>query len=518
MSVLPAPIGDFAPDLDPSTEGIITAFHIPNHTPINAAGWAGFIWMNEGVAPGLNSSVAHQGPFLPAISQGSASISLTGGSNRVFAGTASGLYEFGPAAWVDVSRGGGYTAGDNRWRFTAYGDFVYATDKFDLVQKSTGGNFANIASIPRCSFIDRVKDFVIIAGTNEATYGDQPDRWWCSALGNPDDFVPNIATQCVTNRITDTPGPIVASKSLGDDWIIYKGTSMYRGIYQGPPFVWEFTRVADRIGCLSQESVVKAGFRHFFVGNEDFYQFDGTVPIPVPNNLKNWFFSRMDPGYAFKTQGYYESRSSIIFWFYVSIESVQVSATLCCNEFVCVNLKNGRWGAGYIPVESVSEYISGGMTYDQFYPPTATTAWDALPAIAYDSPFFLGGMPFMAAILAPDHAPKTFSISVNGAQSGVMSFALGDVGNDLNYSTLSRVIAKYNNPTDDAGAQGSLMYYSGRALLYDEMNFETTAIDENMGKFYLRKSNRWHRLAFYAPSGRKRLNELAYDITQDGER
>ena len=83
--IIPVELGDFSPDLDPSTPGIITSFTPRDNAPVNDAGLSGFIWMIEGIGPGLNISATHTAPFLSATALGGASVTLTGGSNRVFA-------------------------------------------------------------------------------------------------------------------------------------------------------------------------------------------------------------------------------------------------------------------------------------------------------------------------------------------------------------------------------------------------------------------------------------------------
>ena len=45
-----------------------------------------------------------------------------------------------------------------------------------------------------------------VAVKKVGTYGDQPDRWWCCAIGNTSDWTPAVATQCATARLTDAPG------------------------------------------------------------------------------------------------------------------------------------------------------------------------------------------------------------------------------------------------------------------------------------------------------------------------
>lgn len=494
----PIPLQGLAPDIEESTPGVMVDTEIDGVTTNSY----GFIPLTNGFGnlPGLVSVGASA---LSAECQGAAGVLLTGGSFRLFLGTAAALYELSGTSLNDVSKVGGYSASTNRWRFTAYGDYVYATDKIDPVQKSTGGNFADIAAIPKCDFIDRVKDFVIVASTNETTYGDQADRWWCSALGNPDDFTPSVATQCATNRVTDSPGPITASKALGDDWMIYKRGSMFKGTYQGPPFIWDFQRVSDFIGAMSHECVVKIGYSHYFIGPDDFYVFDGAVPRPIPNNLKNWFFDRLDKDYGYKIQGFYDRYASIIYWFYPGPTNTTGEIT----NFVCVNLKKGTWGGGKAQIEALVEYVTGGMTYDEFWPPTGSTTWDAIPSVVYDSPFFFGGTSVMAAV----NTSHTLGTYTGTTGSIGMQFTLADVGDDNLFTTLTRVLPRYFTAPSSA-----TMYYAGRQTMGAAETFDSGST-LSAGRFYKMASSRWHRIALSSTETSGVIAAISYDFEEDGE-
>ena len=497
MLTEPIPILGLMPDAEESRAGAIVDTEIAGVTTNSY----GCIPLSNGFGnlPGLLSVGA---AAIAAEVTGSALVLLTNGSFRVFAGTSTALWEISGTTVTDRS-GSAYTAGTNRWRFAAYGDNVYATDKVDNVQKSTGGAFSSVLTIPKCDFIDRVGDFVIIASTNETTFGDQNDRYWCSALGSPDDYTPSIATQCVTNRLTDTPGPITASKALGDDWIIYKQGAIFQGVYQGPPFVWEFRRVSDFIGALNHECVVKVGYSHYFIGNEDFYVYDGAVPRPIPNEVKEWFFNRLDKDYAYKIQGFYDRYTSIIYWFYVGPTSSNGEIT----NFIAVNLKKGTWGGGKAQIEAVVEYITGGMVYDDFWPPTGSTTFDAVPSIAYDSPFFFGGTTVMAAF-DTTHTLGTFT-GISGSIG--MQFTLADVGDDDMYTTITRVLPRYHTAPSSAS-----MYYAGRELMGDTVTFGSAITRNADGRFYKMASSRWHRVALGHEGSPGVIATLSYDFEEDG--
>jgi hypothetical protein len=278
---------------------------------------------------------------------------------------------------------------------------------------------------------------------------------------------------------------------------------MYRGTYQGPPLVWAFQRVSDFIGAWSHESVVKVGYSHYFIGPDDFYVFDGAIPRPIPNAVKKWFFDRLDKQYAHKIQGFYDRYRSIVFWIYPGPTNTDGEIT----NFIAVNLKSGTWGGGSAMVEAIVEYVSGGMTYDEFWPPTGSTTWDSIPSISYDSPIFFGGQVSLAIFASPLHLLGTLT----GSGASGMQFTLADVGDDLKVTTLSRVIPRYST----APAAASL-YYAGRKVMGDSVTFGA-AVPLYRGRFNKMASNRWHRVALSNEDGPAVIASICYDFEEDGE-
>ena len=295
------PLKGFAPDLDPTTPGIIVDCQMMVPTVKGMKGAA--------------SMIATQLPALPKQSIGAATVQLLSGTLRAFAGMADSIYESVGNAWTDVTRrsasgvlfAGGdplnarmgesnLAAGtpipyksttDSTWRFDQFGNVTLAVNGADPIQQSaTSGPFADIPGAPIAEVIAVTQGFVFVANVNDVTYGERPDGWWCSGIYDQTVWTPSIATQCVTARLIDTPGEITACRALGSNVVLYKGNSFYLGTYQGPPVVWGFTVVSNQIGVLSQEAVISIGTAHVFAGNDNFYIYDGTRPLDPASSAR----------------------------------------------------------------------------------------------------------------------------------------------------------------------------------------------------------------------------------------
>jgi hypothetical protein len=122
---------------------------------------------------------------------------------------------------------------DDRWSFCQFGNAGLAAAITDTIQRSTSGTFTSIAGAPKAEIIDSVLGFVMALHTNESTYGDSPDRWWCSALYDETSWTANVSTQATTGRLIEGAGKFTAGARLGDDFIAYKQRALFLGALLG---------------------------------------------------------------------------------------------------------------------------------------------------------------------------------------------------------------------------------------------------------------------------------------------
>jgi len=470
----------FSPDLDPTADGAVVDL--------------------DGLVPtskGLTAALGSQNAGLPALTS-TPSVAfvaqLLDGSRRIFAGQPTRIDEAIGSTWTDRSAAGGYTS-NNRWRFATFGNNTLATNKSQPIQQAApAAAFAPIAGAPQAAIIESVAGFVMAANTNDGVNGDNPERWWCSALFNQADWTPNVTTQCATGRLVDTPGSIRGLRALGNDCIAYKANSMHIGRYVGPPVVWAWTRVPGNVGCAGHEAVVVADTLHYFVGQDDFYVFDGTVPRSIGAPIREWFFDNLNGPFRLEIVGLADLARDHIYWFFHQ----GTSTTL--NACVVYNIRTQQWGKFSMPVSAVLQYDAAAITYDNLGSRFAT--YDDLPAVTYDSPFWLSGAP-APAVFRPDNRLYTLS-----GTPGASYLITHDVGDDTAFSHLARITPRYlRRPLT---AQATNFY---RASLRDLRTQDATAL-ESRGRFDFRRSAQWHsvRLDFTGPVT---ISAADFDVQQD---
>lgn len=460
------PILGFAPDADPTTQGILTdCSHI---IPFEA----GFM--------GAPSPVAVQAAVLTAPCRGAVVATKLDGTRRIFAGTQTKLYELTGTTWTDRSKAGSYVGSpESRWSFCQFGDTTIASNLADAMQSSSTGAFADVPTAPKAKVVvSASNNFVIAFNTNDGTFGVSPDRWWCCAQSNQTDWVPSVATGATTGRLVAKEGAIQAALPLGDYVVAYKSRGVFIGSFVGASNgSWQWTLVpGGECGAVGQEAVCDVGGAHFIVGEDDFWLFDGTRPVPLAEGvIRDWFRRNSSQTFRYRTKCTYDRQRNIVWIAYPSNTS-----TGACDRTLAYHLGAKKWGCADRELQAALNFISPGVTINGLDAYASTI--DGLPAIPFDSQYWLAGGRLYAYFNASNQL-----VSNNGV-TGASSFTTCDMGDDEMVSTLDTFRTRFTLAPTTASATGMWAMNEGETLMVGP----SCAMSE--GKFDLLQSGRFHRV------------------------
>ncbi len=189
--------------------------------------------------------------------------------------------------------GTAYSASTTGWSAAAWGNNIYACNYLDATQVSTGTNFAAVGDdCPKARYVCSNVNFVMLADTDDGVDQFSDQVWW-SALQDPTEWTPAIATQCGKVRLLDAPGPIRQLVAYRDMFIAFKENAIFVGEYVGPPFIFQWRMVSSRIGLSAPNGVVELDDALFFVHTSGVYKWDGAqltnVGLPVWQTILNQF-------------------------------------------------------------------------------------------------------------------------------------------------------------------------------------------------------------------------------------
>lgn len=456
----------FAPDMDPTTPGVLTDC-------VNA------IPSEVGLVGGPSNVTAIAGlSALTAQCRGAAVLSNTSGTRRMFAGTQTELFEQSGTAWTSVSRGGAYTgSSESRWIFDQFGDVSLATNDVEKIQWTSSGSFSDITAAPVARVIFTTDNFVFALNTNETTYGDSPDRWWCSAYQDYSSWTASVTTQATTGRLIGDGGPLTAGLKLGPYAVAYKANAVFLGSYVGSPVVWQWERVPGKVGCIGPEALADIGGAHIFVGEDNIWLFDGTRPQPIATGqLRQWFFDNSSAQYRYKTIVKHDRQNSRVWFFYPSS-----SSSGGCDAAIVYHLVTRKWGRADRSIEAAVNFITPGITWDTITSLGAT--WDTLPSIPWDSQQWQTGGSALAVF------NTSHQLQILGGSSTGGSITTGDFGDDDRMSQLQEFRLRFTLSPTSATASGSIKRNEG-----DTGQVKSSATMRD-GKFSMRQSGRFHRVS-----------------------
>jgi hypothetical protein len=478
----------FAPDAEPRTPGIMT--DCQNIVPFEK---------------GFRSAPLPQAVGLPALAgecRGSAVVRDLTNNARLFAGTATKLYEAASTSWTDISAGGGtYSLGsEDRWSFCQFGNSSIAATPTKKIQLSTSGAFAEITGAPNAYIVESATNFVLAFHTSDATYGDQPDRWWCCALYDATSWTPSVATQATTGRILDGQGGFTAAKRFGSDVVAYKERGVFVGRYAGAPVVWQWTPVSEDVGCVGPEAVAVTSIGHVFVGSDNIYLFDGTRPVPLATDtVRQWWLDNSSAQYRGRTKLLWDRFSNLV-WIYFPSATSSGLADYCLVFHVLTK----RWGRADTSVEAVLTYISnGGVTFDG----TSSTIVDfeTGPTFTFDSVRWLNQSE-SPAVFTSAHQLQTLT-----AASSSSSFTTGEIGDAVEATMCTGVRLQSSTISDIVDCYGFTKKTAGANAV------QRIVAELNDGSFDIRQTSRYHYFRFDF-SGDNRFSAMEVDLLPAGRR
>jgi hypothetical protein len=165
--------------------------------------------------------------------------------------------------------------------------------------------------------------------------------------------------------------------STKDEVVIFTDAGLYSMRFVGPPDVFGFSLITEGVEIVSPLAAVNAANTVFFMGNDGFYAYSGSVS-PLPSSVSNYVFDDFNFDQKEKCFAASNSAFSEVIWFYPSGPSTPGAGdgSFEPNRYVMFNYEDSVWSIGSFDMSSLS--IDGGSTSN------ARTAWR--DAIVFQNP------------------------------------------------------------------------------------------------------------------------------------
>lgn len=203
----------------------------------------------------------------------------------------------------------------------------------------------------------------------------------------------NLWAPEATNEAGDielqTPGRLMAGIKVRGRTLLLTTTDAHAASYSGPPTVYGFERVGTGCGVVSRNAAVAVAAGALWMGEQNFYIYDGSVVSELPCTVLDHVFQDIARSQIGKVAALHNQAFGEVWWFYPSGGSTEN------DRYVAFNYKEQHWTIGTldrtagIPAGVFNNPIivaSDGVVYD--HEVTATLPDNA--AFAETGPLYAG--------------------------------------------------------------------------------------------------------------------------------
>ena len=260
---------------------------------------------------------------------------LNGALNVGFGGGFYGYTNYGRAPTSS-----GIYAEATTWSLDTWGEYLMACSSKDGKiyewQLNTGVVAQVVANAPvnNKALVVTEERFVFALGAG----GNPRKIAWCDQENN------TSWTPAATNQAGDfelqTVGQIMCGLRMRGRTLILTDNDAHVAQYSGGPFVYGFERVGTACGVASRRGAVAIDEGAFWMGQNGFFTFDGSVASEIPCEVSDYVFDDMNPSQITKVYAVHNSQHGEIWWFYPSGTSTEN------DRYVALDYKEGHWTTG----------------------------------------------------------------------------------------------------------------------------------------------------------------------------
>jgi hypothetical protein len=378
------------------------------------------------------------------------------------------------------------TQSGDRVRFTQFGSQIIFTNNSQRLQAwdlTSSTSFKNLSdSAPIAKYITVVRDFVVVANTNEGSQKPYRVRW--SALNNENDWVENVNTQSDYQDIPDG-GQIVGIRG-GEFGIVFLDRAIHRMTYVGTPFIFQFDNISRNKGCIASGSIAQYQGISFFLSDDGFYMCDGQTVQPIGAEKVDRFFFNDASEFDFPSMSAaVDPVRKLVIWNYKGVDGNR--------HLIIYNFATKKWTYADAGTDYISESSTSSSTLEEL--DTLSASIDAL-AISLDSLMFMGGKYFLGGT-------KGTTVMTYTGSNLTARLATGDLGEG------ARTVVTLVKPQVDNGSASIAI--SSRQLLNQQVTYGTAVAASSENRVSLRSSGNYHRIQIN-PSGNNWKNATAVDV------
>lgn len=267
-------------------------------------------------------------------------VGLTAGAEDAVVNTGFGGGYYGTSFYGQARPDYGNYDEATTWSLDTWGQYLVACSNDDGKlyewQLNTAAPAAAITNAPtgNLGLVVTEERFLMALGAG----GNVRKIQWC-------DFEDNtLWTPASTNQAGDitlqTSGRIMAGVRTQGQTIILTDQDAHRGVYIGPPYIYQFERVGDACGLAARKAVANTPAGVFWMSQNGFFTYNGSSVSPVPCEVHDAVFNNINTAQISKCWAVSNGQHNEVWFFYPSAGSNEI------DKYVAFDYREGHWIMG----------------------------------------------------------------------------------------------------------------------------------------------------------------------------
>ena len=303
---------------------------------------------------------------------------------------------------------------------------------------------------------------------------------------NAADWTPTATNTAGGVRI-NSGSIIIGALQTRQEILIWTDVSVHSMRFVGSPFVFEFNRITSDASMISPNAAVDVGGVVYFMDRGNFYIYNGSVQV-IPCTVKDYVFSNLNEGQAFKVFAAENRAFSEVTWFYpVGTDNTEIT------NYVAYNYEENSWTIGTL---GRGAWVAGGTRQN----PIASSVFDGENNYLYEHE------------VGHDADGEAMTAYI---ESGDIEIADGE-----RLMFMNRIIPDLTFRGSEDGASIDYIIKGADYPLQTNTALSTSEVTPSTTQVYVR--NRARQIVFRAESDGAgygwRLGDLRFDMRQDGRR
>lgn len=178
---------------------------------------------------------------------------------------------------------------------------------------------------------------------------------------NTFNFTPSSQTEAIEIVVAQASNFISQASTRNRD-LIFTDSEVYLAQFTNAPFYWSIDELFTTDGLIGPMARVEIQDSVFWMGQGDFYVFDGTTVSVLPNNtVKRYVYDNIDLTQSFKVFAYPNVSYQEISWFYC-VKDGQNPSQNEPTHYVTYNYKEQHWTIGQKDLTAAEQPININLT------------------------------------------------------------------------------------------------------------------------------------------------------------